>query len=276
MKSEGKSDLLAQKICASLVAAEDKLPGLNTLRKHLAEHPEAAPLVWDAFGIRALFLNEITKSYLNIETSSISSVAKTTFPVVDVMISLCPVKEFRESCVSAQLPLFLYPILNSSSKEEGIERAKAKVLCFINILVDEKTPDASHSLELFKTTELVPLCLRNMELGTEKTKIAAGRVLYAIFSNRDGLEYSCQTYDRFMAISIILNSVLVQMETMRSPELLEGVIKIYTKLCGMPNAKVVFNKNRPQMLYTEHIREMVRTNAQVKAAYEEFIHALQG
>ncbi|KAI5184740.1 CCR4-NOT transcription complex subunit 9 [Nematocida homosporus] len=274
MKAEGRIDSVAQSICRGLVMAEDKASSLILLKKHLVAHPEAKAQIWSSFGVPAVLLQEIAKSYVYFQHSTISSLPHSLFLTLEIMIEMCPLPEFREMCVSAQLPLFLYPILNLSSRADNIETIKTLSLTFISILLDEKE-DNCKPIEFFKNTELVPLCLRNMELGSEKTKLAASQVFYSIISTRKGLEYTCQTYDRFMATSMILNSVLTQMETLQSPELLEIVIKTYTKLCGMPNAKIVFSKNRPQMLYAEHIREMVRSNPAVKAAYEDFLYTLQ-
>ncbi|KAI5188555.1 CCR4-NOT transcription complex subunit 9 [Nematocida sp. AWRm77] len=272
---EVSEDPVAQRICTSLVSAEDKLQGLRTLKKHIETHPGSKQQVWGSFGIPSILVQEIAKSYTHFQSSYINTIPSTVFLSLEIMIEMCPLKEFREMCVTAQLPLFLYPLLNSPSREESIEVVKTLCLTFIKILLEEKNTDSLYSVEFFKNTELVPLCLRNMELGSEKSKLAASQVFYSIISTREGLEYTCQTYDRFMATSMILNSVLVQMEMLQSPEILEVVIRIYAKLCEMPNAKIVFSKNRPHMLYAEHIREMVRSNPGVKLAYEEFLHMLQ-
>jgi len=243
-------------------------------------------------------LQEIIASYKEHPSLPETDANSAISSVLEIMIELCPLQQFREACVSAQLPLFLYPILNSSGREDSSELIKTLSLTFIKTLLEiasqesskaetsgepqkesaqeaPKSTDTLYSVEFFKNTELVPLCLRNMELGSEQTKLAATQVFYTIISSKEGLEYTCQTYDRFMATSMILSSVLGQMAGRQSPELLETVIKIYTKLCGMANAKIVFSKNRPQMLYAEHIREAVRTSPKVKLAYEEFLRVLQ-
>lgn len=275
MNPRGAVDVAASRICTALATAEEKLVGLKSLKKHIGEHPESKEQIWGMFGVPGILIQEITRSYSHFQSSYLSAIPNTVFLALEIMIEMCPLKEFREMCVTAQLPLFLYPLLNSPSREEGIEVVKTLCLTFIKILLEEKSSDSMYSVEFFKNTELVPLCLRNMELGREKSKLAASQVFYSIISTREGLEYTCQTYDRFMATSMILNSVLVQMETLQSAEILEVVIRIYTKLCEMPNAKIVFSKNRPHMLYAEHIREMVRSNPRVKLAYEEFLHMLQ-
>ncbi|KAI5172049.1 CCR4-NOT transcription complex subunit 9 [Nematocida sp. LUAm3] len=263
-----------EEVCRVLLTSEDKLEGLILLKSHIEKFPETKEKIWGTFGIAAILLQEISSSYMYFHTFLINTLPNTLFLSIEILIEMCSIKRFIETCVSAQIPLFLYPILNSPAQGEPMEQIKMKCLNFIKILLNDKATE-NKSVEFFKNTELVPLCLRNMELGSKKSKLAAAQVFYSIITTKEGLEYTCQTYDRFMATSMILNSVLVQMEGLNCPELLELIIKIYTQLCGMPNAKVVFSKNRPQTLYAEHIREMVRGNPSVKLAYEEFLSTLQ-
>ena len=47
------------------------------------------------------------------------------------------------------------------------------------------------------TTEIIPLCLRIMESGSELSKTVATFILQKILLDETGLYYICQTYDRF-------------------------------------------------------------------------------
>ncbi|KAI5181501.1 CCR4-NOT transcription complex subunit 9 [Nematocida sp. AWRm80] len=258
-------------ISTILHTEENKQNGLTRLKDHLYKHPENKLEIHQIFGIYTIFLQEITGVYSHLNKPEIQS---NICIVLEIMIEMCELKEFRDMSIQIQLPLFLYPILNTSETNIDIEKIKAMCMDYIRKLLEVEGGEV-YLIEFFKNTELVPLCLRNMELGNEESKLAAARVFYSILCVKEGLEYVCQTYDRFMATSIILNSVLVQMETIQSAVLLEIIIKTYRKLCDMPNAKVVFAKNRPHMLYSEYIRDMVRQNTKVKAAYEEFLNILQ-
>lgn len=54
------------------------------------------------------------------------------------------------------------------------------------------------------TTEIIPLCLRIMEAGSELSKTVATFILQKILLDDSGLSYICQTYDRFSHVAIIL------------------------------------------------------------------------
>lgn len=259
-------------LCKSIITSESNENALRSLKVHLETNRVCKYRIVETFGVLTVFLKEITEvyEYLTLENTEIPESIHT---ILQILIILTDVDKFIEYAISSNLLLYLYPIINSSIRSEGIEELKYTTLQFIKCIL--KKNKIENLIEFFKNTELVPLCLRNMEIGRKKTKIEASEVFYLIISIKEGLEYSCQTYDRFMAISMILNSVLVQLEAIQSTRLLELTIRIYTKLCDMPNAKLAFTKNRPHMLYTETIRELVRNNPNVKVAYEEFLSILQ-
>ncbi|KAI5189679.1 CCR4-NOT transcription complex subunit 9 [Nematocida minor] len=261
-----------ENLCSAIINSENKEEPLKQLKAYLLANNERKHKIVESFGILTVFLKEITTiyDYLTLEGTAIP---ENIYTILEISIILTDVDSFIEYVINSNLLLYLYPIINSSIRNEETEELKYITLRFIKCIL--KKNKIENLIEFFKNTELVPLCLRNMELGREKTKIEASEVFYLIISIREGLEYSCQTYDRFMAISMILNSVLVQLEIIQSAKLLELTIKIYTKLCDMPNAKLAFNKNRPHMLYTETIRELVRTNPNVKTAYDDFLNILQ-
>lgn len=54
------------------------------------------------------------------------------------------------------------------------------------------------------TTEIIPLCLRIMEQGSELSKTVATFILQKILLDETGLYYICQTYDRFSHVAMIL------------------------------------------------------------------------
>lgn len=56
------------------------------------------------------------------------------------------------------------------------------------------------------TTEIIPLCLRIMEFGSELSKTVATFILQKILLDESGLSHICQTYERFSHVAIILVS----------------------------------------------------------------------
>jgi CCR4-NOT transcription complex subunit 9 len=71
------------------------------------------------------------------------------------------------SCLPAHIPLFLYPFLNTSSKTRPFEYLRLTSLGVIGALVKN---DNTEVIQFLLSTEIVPLCLRIMESGSELSK----------------------------------------------------------------------------------------------------------
>ncbi len=56
------------------------------------------------------------------------------------------------------------------------------------------------------TTEIIPLCLRIMESGSELSKTVATFILQKILLDETGLSYICQTFERFSHVASVLVS----------------------------------------------------------------------
>lgn len=66
--------------------------------------------------------------------------------------------------------------------------------------------DEQEVITFLLTTEIIPLCLRIMESGSELSKTVATFILQKILLDDSGLSYICQTYDRFSHVAMILVS----------------------------------------------------------------------
>lgn len=62
-------------------------------------------------------------------------------------------------------------------------------------------------IQFLLSTEIIPLCLRIMENGTELSKTVATFILQKILLDETGLSYICQTYERFSHVAMILVSI---------------------------------------------------------------------
>lgn len=107
--------------------------------------------------------------------------------------------------LTAHTPLFLYPFLHTSSKTRPFEYLRLTSLGVIGALVKS---DEQEVITFLLTTEIIPLCLRIMECGSELSKTVATFILQKILLDDSGLSYICQTYDRFSHVAIILVSCL--------------------------------------------------------------------
>ncbi|CAB4060389.1 RCD1 [Lepeophtheirus salmonis] len=112
----------------------------------------------------------------------------------------------RSAFLLAHIPLYLYPFLHTVSKTRPFEYLRLTSLGVIGALV--KT-DEQEVINFLLTTEIIPLCLRIMESGSELSKTVATFILQKILLDDTGLFYICQTYDRFSHVAMILGKMHV-------------------------------------------------------------------
>ena len=113
--------------------------------------------------------------------------------------------ETRSVFLLAHIPLYLYPFLHTVSKTRPFEYLRLTSLGVIGALV--KT-DEQEVINFLLTTEIIPLCLRIMESGSELSKTVATFILQKILLDETGLYYICQTYDRFSHVAMILVRII--------------------------------------------------------------------
>lgn len=77
--------------------------------------------------------------------------------------------------------------------------------------------DEQEVITFLLTTEIIPLCLRIMESGSELSKTVATFILQKILLDDSGLSYICQTYDRFSHVAIILVKICYVIFTVSFP-----------------------------------------------------------
>lgn len=204
---------------------ETRENALLELSKKRESVPDLAPMLWHSFGKHIQFckfcfnliyfvfvltgtiaalLQEIINIYPSITPPTLT--AQQSNRVCNALALLQNVAshpETRSMFLTAHTPLFLYPFLHTSSKTRPFEYLRLTSLGVIGALV--KT-DEQEVITFLLTTEIIPLCLRIMESGSELSKTVATFILQKILLDDSGLSYICQTYDRFSHVAIILVS----------------------------------------------------------------------
>ena len=97
----------------------------------------------------------------------------------------------------AHVPLYLYPFLNTVSKHRAFEYLRLTSLGVIGALVKV---DDSEVVSFLLQTEIVPLCLRIMENGSELSKTVATFIVQKVLLDDVGLAYICANTERFYAV----------------------------------------------------------------------------
>jgi CCR4-NOT transcription complex subunit 9 len=152
---------------------------LNQLSKQREHFVDLAPTLWWSAGAMAALLQEIVSVYSLLSPPKLNGHASTR--VCNALALLQCVASHPETRslflngndirltndLVAHIPLFLYPFLNTAPQQTPFEYLRLTSLGVIGALVKA---DDSEVIKFLLSTEIVPLCLRIMETGTELSK----------------------------------------------------------------------------------------------------------
>lgn len=155
------------------------------------------------------------------------------------MLSLSP------SLCPAQIPLYLYPFLNTVSRHRPFEYLRLTSLGVIGALVKVDDPEI---VGFLLETEIIPLCLRIMETGTELSKTVATFIVQKILLDEAGLTYICATAERFYAVSSVLSSMVTKLMESPSARLLKHIVRCYLRLSDNARARDALKQCLPEAL----------------------------
>lgn len=157
--------------------------------------PDLAPMLWNSFGTTASLMLEIVKIYPAINPPSLNAhQSNRVCNALALLQCVASHPETRSDFLKAQVPLYLYPFLHTVSKTRPFEYLRLTSLGVIGALVKTDEPEV---INFLINTEIIPLCLRIMESGSELSKTVATFILQKILLDDSGLSYICQTYERY-------------------------------------------------------------------------------
>ena len=108
--------------------------------------------------------------------------------------------------------------------------------------------DDTAVINFLLSTEIIPLCLRTMELGSELSKTVATFIVQKILLDDVGLSYICATAERCYAVGAVLGSMVVMLQEQPSVRLLKHIIRCYLRLSENARARECLRQCFPDQL----------------------------
>ncbi|XP_015906405.1 CCR4-NOT transcription complex subunit 9 [Parasteatoda tepidariorum] len=231
---------------SELARPETRENALLELSKKREAVPELAPMLWHSFGTITALLQEIINIYPAINPPSLTAhQSNRVCNALALLQCVASHPETRSAFLQANTPLYLYPFLHTVSKTRPFEYLRLTSLGVIGALV--KT-DEQEVINFLLSTEIIPLCLRIMESGSELSKTVATFILQKILLDETGLNYICQTYERFSHVAMILGKMVISLSKEQSARLLKHVIRCYLRLSDNPRAREALRQCLPDNL----------------------------
>ena len=94
-------------------------------------------------------------------------------------------------------------------------------------------------------TEIIPLCLRIMETGSELSKTVATFIVQKVLLDDVGLTYVCATAERFYAVATVLANMVQALAEQPSIRLLKHIVRCYLRLSDNLRAREALRQCPP-------------------------------
>ncbi|AES75941.2 CCR4-NOT transcription complex subunit 9 [Medicago truncatula] len=243
---------------------------LRVLSKRNELSQELAHLLWNSFGTIAILLQEITSIYCTLLPPTLTLAQSTRVcNVLALLQYLASHSETRMLFLNASMPLYLYPFLKTKEKSPQFEYLRFASLGVIGALVKVNTKEVLGYLIL---SEIIPLCLSNMEIGNEISKTTATFIFQKILFDDDGLAYVCATAERFFAVRRVLDMMSESLDKQPTCRLLKYIIPCYARLSNDRWAGIALANSLPSVfrdtIFLNRVREDPTTWEWVKHLQE--------
>merc|ERR1712232_724074 len=178
--------------------SERREHALLELSKRRESLTDLAPILWHSFGTIVALIQEIVCIYpqLSPPPSLTAPASNRVCNSLALLQCVASHPDTRPLFLKAHIPLLLYPFLNTVSKDRPFEYLRLTSLGVIGALV--KVDDVE-VINFLLQTEIIPLCLRIMETGSELSKTVATFIVQKLLLDDMGLTYICATAERFYA-----------------------------------------------------------------------------
>ncbi|CAL5341689.1 unnamed protein product [Camellia sinensis] len=153
--------------------------------------------------------------------------------------------------------------------------------------------DDTEVISFLLSTEIIPLCLRTMEMGSELSKtihvyfpseyiasyslgLVATFIVQKILLDDVGLDYICTTAERFFAVGRVLGNMVAALAEQPSSRLLKHIIRCYLRLSDNPRACDALRSCLPDMLRDATFSTCLREDPTTRRWLQQLLHNVQG
>ncbi|KAI9115559.1 hypothetical protein K1719_013228 [Acacia pycnantha] len=236
----------AEHLVLELSNPELRENALLELSKKRELFQDLAPLLWNSFGTIAALLQEIVSIYPVLSPPNLTPAqSNRVCNALALLQCVASHPDTRMLFLNAHIPLYLYPFLNTTSKSRPFEYLRLTSLGVIGALVKV---DDTEVISFLLSTEIIPLCLRTMEMGSELSKTVATFIVQKILLDDVGLDYVCTTAERFFAVGRVLGNMVAALAEQPSSRLLKHIIRCYLRLSDNLRACDALRSCLPDML----------------------------
>ncbi|KAL6880232.1 hypothetical protein ACP4OV_011797 [Aristida adscensionis] len=231
----------AEQLVLKLSNSELRGDALQELSKNREMLKDLGPLLWYSFGTVITLIQEVITIYPALSPPALSASA------ANRVCNALALFQTRAPFIKADLPQYLYPFLDTANKAKPFEYLRLTSLGVVGALVKEDDTEAE-VINFLLRSQVIPLCLQNMEQGSELAQTVCTFILLKILLDDVGLQHVCATPERFFAVASALTTMLNSMGDKPCTRLLKHVIRCYLRLSDNPRGRIALQINLPEVL----------------------------
>ncbi|KAG2682345.1 hypothetical protein I3760_11G187000 [Carya illinoinensis] len=163
----------------------------------------------------------------------------------------------------------IYPVLSPPNLTPAQSNRVCNALALLQV-------DDTEVISFLLSTEIIPLCLRTMEMGSELSKTVATFIVQKILLDDVGLDYICTTAERFFAVGRVLGNMVSALAEQPSSRLLKHIIRCYLRLSDNPRACDALRSCLPDMLRDSTFSSCLREDPTTRRWLQQLLHNVGG
>ncbi|XP_019452030.1 PREDICTED: cell differentiation protein RCD1 homolog isoform X2 [Lupinus angustifolius] len=232
---------------------------------------DLAILLWASSSVMTALLQEIIAIYPDLSNEALTLVqSNKVCNILALFQCIASHPDTRMPFISAQMPIYVYPLLNTRFNSKPFEYLRLASVGVIGALVKV---DDTKVITFLTSTEVMPMCLFTMDVGSELTKTVATFIVQKILLDDVGLQYVCASAERFTAVVRGFRNMLAYLAEKHSPRLFKRIIRCYLCLSEDPRGGDALRRLLPTMLtdgtFTSYIHDDPTTRAWVQQLLEK-------
>ncbi|KAL2496049.1 cell differentiation protein rcd1-like [Forsythia ovata] len=265
---------LAEKLLVDLQDADLRENALLELSKRRERFEDLGLLLWHSFGTMAILMQEVICVYPFLSPPTLTAAQSNRVCNALALLQCVAYHPYtRRLFVQAHIPLYLYSFLTTDCKSRPFEYLRLTCLGVLGALV--KVNDTAVICFLL-ATEIMPLCLRTMENGSELSKTVAAYILLKILQDGEGLEYVCVAPDRFYTVGRVLRNLVAGLVEQPSPRLLKHIIKCYVRISEDQRGRIALRDSLPAILMDGTFNSLLNEDPMMKRCLQQLLLNVYG
>ena len=234
-----------------------RVNAIENLSKYVDQNNNIAIYLWYSCGTIAALLQEVVGIYPYLSTSKLT-LEKSNFICKIIILFHCIASnnETRHKFVESKIPVFLYPFLNNNNKGKPYEYLKITSLNVIGALVKFNDPEIYSFLI---DTAITPILLKIMEKGSDLSEKTACCIVHQIVQNDIGMNFICETKERYIAIILFMKLMLKNKFNQR---IINRILKTFIRLAENKDARIMLKNVLIKELKENNFIQCLDTSSQ--------------